>query len=80
MVDGATPSAVAARLMVVGGVELGDEARDLAKHPLRLIGEIVNEVLVALDADFTTMYAAFGRPSIAPERGVLHDPVRAPAQ
>src|SRR3990172_8903835 len=37
-------------------------------HPLRLIREIVNDVLAALDADFTKMYATFGRASIAPER------------
>ena len=44
------------------------EDRVPAKHPLRLIRSIVNEVLLALDADFSAMYAAFGRPSIAPER------------
>jgi transposase len=44
------------------------EDRVPAKHPLRLIREVVNEVLAALDADFSAMYAAFGRPSIAPER------------
>ncbi len=38
-----------------------------AKHPLRLC-EIVNEVLRALDADFSAMYADFGRASIPPER------------
>ena len=44
------------------------EDRIPAKHPLRLIREIVNEVLLALDADFSAMYAAFGRPSIPPEK------------
>ena len=39
-----------------------------AKHPLRLVREIVNEVLVALDAAFAKMYAALGRPSIPPEK------------
>ena len=33
-----------------------------------MIRRIVNEVLVALDADFAKLYAAEGRPSIAPER------------
>jgi transposase len=44
------------------------EDRVPTKHPLRLIREIVNEVLPALDADFSAMYADFGRPSIAPEK------------
>jgi transposase len=44
------------------------ESRVPAKHPLRVIRTIVNEVLVALDAEFAAMYAAFGRPAIAPER------------
>jgi transposase len=39
-----------------------------AKHPLRLIRRIVNEVLVALDSEFTKIYADGGRPSIPPER------------
>ena len=33
-----------------------------------LIRRIVNEVLVALDSEFTKLYADSGRPSIAPER------------
>ena len=44
------------------------EARVPAQHPLRIIREVVNEVLLALDGEFAKMYAAFGRPSIAPER------------
>lgn len=44
------------------------EDRVPAKHPLRVIRRIVNEVLVALDAEFARLYAASGRPSIAPER------------
>jgi transposase len=44
------------------------EDRVPAKHPLRLIRRIVNEVLVALDSEFTRIYADSGRPSIAPER------------
>jgi transposase len=44
------------------------EDRVPAKHPLRLIRRIVNEVLVALDCEFTKLYADSGRPSIPPER------------
>src|SRR5258705_10690176 len=44
------------------------EARVPMRHPLRLIREVVNEVLAALDADFTAMYSAIGRPSIPPEK------------
>jgi transposase len=35
---------------------------------LRKIRQIVNEALVALDADFSRLYASDGRPSIAPEK------------
>jgi transposase len=38
------------------------------RHPLRKIRQIVNEALVALDADFSRLYACDGRPSIAPEK------------
>jgi transposase len=44
------------------------EARVPARHPLRVIVRIVNEVLAVLDAEFARLYAATGRPSIAPER------------
>jgi hypothetical protein len=45
------------------------EERVPPKHPLRLIRRrIVNDVLAALDGEFTKLYAAQGRPSIAPER------------
>lgn len=44
------------------------EERVPPHHPLRLIRGIVNEVLVALDREFSALYAAEGRPSIAPER------------
>ena len=44
------------------------EERVPAKHPLRVIRRIINEVLAALDAEFAELYAATGRPSIAPER------------
>ena len=39
-----------------------------ARHPLRKILVIVNDALAALDAEFAKLYAADGRPSIAPER------------
>lgn len=39
-----------------------------ARHPLRKILQIVDAALAALDADFARLYAADGRPSIAPER------------
>ena len=44
------------------------EDRVPARHPLRLIREIVNAALVRLDGAFAGLYAAEGRPSIAPER------------
>src|SRR5262249_23740542 len=44
------------------------EKRVPAKHPLRLVRSVVNEVLAALDSDFSKAYADSGRPSIAPER------------
>jgi len=44
------------------------EERIPAAHPLRAIRALVNEVLGALDGDFTELYAESGRPSIAPER------------
>jgi transposase len=44
------------------------EARIPTKHPIRTIRRIVNEVLDGLDAEFAAMYAAIGRPSIAPEK------------
>jgi transposase len=44
------------------------EDRVPAKHPLRLIRRIVNDVLRALDGEFAKLYADSGRPSIAPER------------
>ena len=37
-------------------------------HPLRLIREIVNDVLGSLSADFAAAYSPTGRPSIPPER------------
>jgi len=44
------------------------EERVPAGHPLRKIRKIVNAALVALDDAFAALYAAEGRPSIAPER------------
>jgi transposase len=44
------------------------EKRVPARHPLRLVRDVVNEVLAALDSDFAKAYADSGRPSIAPER------------
>lgn len=44
------------------------EDRIHAKHPLRLIREVVNDALDGLSADFDSMYAREGRPSIPPER------------
>ena len=59
------------------------EDRVPAKHPLRLIRGIVNDVLVALDREFAKIYAA-GWAAVDPAgaiaagaaaAGVLHDPV-----
>ncbi len=44
------------------------EDRVPARHPLRLIREVVNAALARLDGTFDKLYAADGRPSIAPER------------
>jgi transposase len=44
------------------------EQRVPAKHPLRKIRQLVNDVLVSLDAEFARLYSAFGRESIPPER------------
>jgi transposase len=44
------------------------EDRVPARHPLRLIREIVNGALARLDGAFDKLYAADGRPSIPPER------------
>lgn len=38
------------------------------RHPLRLIRTIVNDVLAGFSADFSSLYSAMGRPSIAPEK------------
>src|SRR4028118_1407532 len=44
------------------------EERIPARHPLRKVRQIVNDALASLDAEFDRLYAAEGRPSIAPER------------
>lgn len=44
------------------------EQRVPAKHPLRKIRQVVNDVLATLDAEFASLYSAFGRESIPPER------------
>lgn len=44
------------------------EARVPAKHPLRVIKQIVDDALASLDADFERLYQGTGRSSIAPER------------
>jgi transposase len=44
------------------------EERVPAKHPLRVIRALVNDVLVSLDAEFERLYEGTGRQSIAPER------------
>src|ERR1700694_1573326 len=44
------------------------EKRVPAKHPLRLVRGVVNDVLAALDGDFSRAYADSSRPSIPPER------------
>jgi transposase len=44
------------------------EDRVPARHPLRLIREVVNEALARLDDEFAKLYSAGGRPSIAPEK------------
>jgi transposase len=44
------------------------EKRVPTKHPLRLVRGVVNDVLAALDGDFSRAYADSSRPSIPPER------------
>ena len=44
------------------------EARVPGNHPLRVIREIVNDVLSGLASDFEASYSHTGRPSIPPER------------
>lgn len=44
------------------------EERVPAKHPLRVIKAIVDDVLLSLDAEFGRLYESTGRASVAPER------------
>src|SRR3954470_12531692 len=44
------------------------EERIRPDHPLRTIRRLVDDALAALDRTFADLYAAFGRPSIPPER------------
>lgn len=44
------------------------EERVPARHPLRKILQIVNDALATLDGEFSGLYAAEGRPSMAPEK------------
>ena len=46
------------------------EQRIPANHPLRKIRQLVNDVLMSLDAEFAKLYSAFGR---------AFDPARAAA-
>jgi transposase len=47
---------------------LSPEERVPAKHPLRPIRLLVDQALKSLSADFSRLYSAYGRPSIAPEK------------
>ena len=59
------------------------EKRVRSDHPLRAIRGLVNEALVALEHEFSGLYAPIGRPSISPEKllramllqALLFDPV-----
>ena len=44
------------------------EKRVRSDHPLRAIRGLVNEALVALEREFSALYAPMGRPSIPPEK------------
>jgi len=60
------------------------EARIPARHPLRMIRQVVNEALASLDADFAALYTDFGRPSTctgaADPRQSDPDPVLGPVR
>ena len=47
---------------------LSPEQRVPAEHPLRAIRQLVDRALKGLSATFEQIYAASGRPSIAPEK------------
>ena len=44
------------------------EARVPGNHPLRLIREILNEVLAGMSSEFASSYSSMGRPSVPPEQ------------
>jgi transposase len=44
------------------------EDRVPSNHPLRIIREVVDDVLASLSPDFEAMYSRMGRPSIPPEQ------------
>src|SRR5919107_840372 len=44
------------------------EKRIRPDHPLRTIRRLADDALASLDRTFADLYAAFGRPSIPPER------------
>ena len=44
------------------------EERVPAKHPLRAIRAVAEEVLAGMDTAFAGLYASTGRPSIPPEQ------------
>ncbi|PAL24000.1 hypothetical protein B9K05_09515 [Acetobacter syzygii] len=45
-------------------IDLASRVR--ARHPLRAIGAIADDALVALSKDFAALYSGMSRPSIAP--------------
>ncbi len=47
---------------------ISPEQRVPQEHPLRAIREIVDAVLKEMSPEFARLYAANGRPSIAPEK------------
>jgi transposase len=52
------------------------EARIAAKHPLRAMRRLTNAALAELDAAFSALYEACGRPSIPPERLLRATPLQ----
>jgi transposase len=48
--------------------DVSPEQRVPADHPLRAIRQMTDRVLATLSRQFTRMYSAIGRPSIAPEK------------
>ena len=52
------------------------EARIAEKHPLRAMRRLTNAALAELDAAFSALYEACGRPSIPPERLLRATPLQ----